>query len=329
MNVKLISRAIGLFLLLALIGSPLMLRAESADVSQTTSTSIAEIAVDNGFSTLVAALDAADLVPTFADCAAGPFTVFAPTDDAFAALPDGTLDALLADPSGLLTDILTYHVVDGAVPAEVVVTLDSATTLLGEDVTIEVINGGVVLNGSVNVLVTDVMACNGIVHVIDAVLIPPVADNTIDDLLNQITEAIIHIIYPSWYLDRLPSSYLDTLSHYISGVIEEQIPSTLSEQETITYLENILHILGVNNRGRGINARAVVNESDIEVIDPETIAIEVNADGSVMVTIQEPTAVSLDLESINSVDVSQIWLGIVVILTVITMWGVQTSRKTS
>lgn len=132
---------------------------------------IADIAVENGsFTTLVAALDAAGLVETFAG--EGDFTVFAPTDDAFAALPEGTIDALLADPQGQLTDILLYHVVEGSVPAETVVTLDSATTLSGKDITITVVDGRVFLNDTVEVTTTDIMASNGIIHVIDAVLIP-------------------------------------------------------------------------------------------------------------------------------------------------------------
>ncbi|MFK7802288.1 MAG: fasciclin domain-containing protein [Anaerolineae bacterium] len=134
--------------------------------------SIAEIAVEAGtFNTLVAALDAAGLVDTFAG--EGDFTVFAPTDEAFAALPEGTVEALLEDPEGALTQILTYHVIGNSVMAETVVTLDSATTLQGEDVSIEVVDGGVVLNGTVNVVVTDIKASNGVVHVIDAVLLPP------------------------------------------------------------------------------------------------------------------------------------------------------------
>jgi transforming growth factor-beta-induced protein len=133
---------------------------------------IAEIAAgDENFSTLVAALDATGLVETFAG--EGEFTVFAPTNDAFTALPEGTLETLLADPGGQLTDILLYHVVEGAVPAETVVTLDSATTLLGEDVTIRVENGNVFLNDIVQVTATDIMASNGIIHVIDGVLLPP------------------------------------------------------------------------------------------------------------------------------------------------------------
>ena len=117
----------------------------------------------------------AGLAGTFADADAGPFTVFAPTDDAFAALPEGTVEALLEDPDGALTTILTYHVVEGVVKAETVVTLDMAMTLGGEDVHIAVVDGGVVLNDTVNVVITDIETSNGVIHVIDAVLIPPSA----------------------------------------------------------------------------------------------------------------------------------------------------------
>ncbi len=138
---------------------------------------IAEIAAADGrFTTLLAAVTAAGLDTTLADPEAGPLTVFAPTDDAFAALPAGTVEALLADPTGALTDVLTYHVVAGAVPAADVVNLDSATTLQGSDISIAVVDGGVVLNDSVNVIITDIMATNGIIHVIDAVLLPPAAE---------------------------------------------------------------------------------------------------------------------------------------------------------
>jgi uncharacterized surface protein with fasciclin (FAS1) repeats len=134
--------------------------------------SIAEIAVEDGrFTTLVAALDAAGLVETFAS--EGAFTVFAPTDDAFAALPEGTVESLLVDPEGALTDVLLYHVVDGVVKAEDVVNLDTAPTLLGQDVSVAVNGDGeVFLNGTVQVIITDVEASNGVIHVIDAVLIP-------------------------------------------------------------------------------------------------------------------------------------------------------------
>jgi uncharacterized surface protein with fasciclin (FAS1) repeats len=141
--------------------------------------SIVDIAVADGrFTTLVAALQAAELDATLAG--EGSFTVFAPTDDAFAALPEGTVEALLGDIPAL-TDILLYHVVDGAVMAETVVTLESATTLQGSDVAIAVSDDGVFLNETVQVIITDIKANNGVIHVIDAVLLPA-ADEAMDDM---------------------------------------------------------------------------------------------------------------------------------------------------
>ena len=130
---------------------------------------IVDIAVEDGrFETLVAALQAAELVSTLSG--EGPFTVFAPTDDAFAALPDGVVAGLLEDiPS--LTEVLTYHVVSGTVLAETVVGLTSAATLQGEEVTIEVIDGTVKIDGA-TVLITDIIGSNGVIHVIDSVILP-------------------------------------------------------------------------------------------------------------------------------------------------------------
>lgn len=134
---------------------------------------IVDIAVADGrFTTLVAAVTAAELVETLSG--EGPFTVFAPTDDAFAALPAGTLDTLLLPESKqALTDILLYHVVSGKVMAADVVTLSGATTVLGKDVTITVKDGKVFLNDTVEVIITDIEASNGVIHVINAVLLPP------------------------------------------------------------------------------------------------------------------------------------------------------------
>ena len=134
---------------------------------------IVDIAVADGrFNTLVAAVTAADLVETLNS--EGPFTVFAPTDDAFAALPAGTLDSLLLpENKQQLTDILLYHVVSGKVMASDVVGLTSATTVLGKDITITVKDGSVFLNDTVQVIITDIEASNGVIHVIDAVLLPP------------------------------------------------------------------------------------------------------------------------------------------------------------
>jgi uncharacterized surface protein with fasciclin (FAS1) repeats len=138
---------------------------------------IVDTAVGAGqFTTLATALTAAGLVDTLKG--AGPFTVFAPTDDAFAKLPAGTLDTLLADPKGALTKILTYHVVPGKVMAADVVKMDGAKvkTVNGAELTIKVSGSDVMLmdatGASVKVVKTDVTASNGVIHVIDGVLLP-------------------------------------------------------------------------------------------------------------------------------------------------------------
>jgi uncharacterized surface protein with fasciclin (FAS1) repeats len=131
---------------------------------------IVDTAVKAGsFNTLVAAVKAAGLVDTLKG--AGPFTVFAPTDEAFAKLPDGTVDALLKD-IPKLKKILTYHVVSGKVKAaDFSLTLKSATTVEGSDVKIDASNGSVKVNDA-TVSTPDVGADNGVIHIIDTVLIP-------------------------------------------------------------------------------------------------------------------------------------------------------------
>jgi transforming growth factor-beta-induced protein len=155
-------------LMAILLVSVLTTSAFAAPASQADKT-IVDIAVEDGrFTTLVTALQAADLVDTLSG--EGPFTVFAPTDDAFAALPEGTLDSLLADIPAL-TDILLYHVVPGKVLAADVLTLDSANTVLGQPVAISV-EGESVKVDNAQVIITDIEASNGVIHVIDAVIIP-------------------------------------------------------------------------------------------------------------------------------------------------------------
>ena len=129
---------------------------------------IVETAVAAGsFNTLVAAVKAAGLVDTLSG--PGPFTVFAPTDEAFAKLPAGTVESLLGD-TPKLTKILTYHVVSGKVMAADVVKLTSATTVEGSEVKIDASNG--VKVNDATVVTPDVEASNGVIHVIDTVLLP-------------------------------------------------------------------------------------------------------------------------------------------------------------
>lgn len=130
---------------------------------------IVDTAADAGaFTTLLAAAEAAGLVETLKGD--GPFTVFAPTDDAFAALPEGTVEGLLAD-TDALTAILTYHVVPGAVMSGDLSDGMTAATVNGAEVTISV--GDMVMVNDATVTTADIEATNGVIHVIDSVLMPP------------------------------------------------------------------------------------------------------------------------------------------------------------
>jgi uncharacterized surface protein with fasciclin (FAS1) repeats len=155
-----------MFTSLALVG---MLTAAPARAQQTTN--IVDTAVASGsFTTLAKALKAADLVATLEG--PGPFTVFAPTDEAFAKLPAGTLDNLLKpENKDTLRRILTYHVVAGEVRAADVVKLQSAKAVSGDAITVRVRDGKVHVDDA-NVTKTDVQASNGVIHVIDTVILP-------------------------------------------------------------------------------------------------------------------------------------------------------------
>jgi uncharacterized surface protein with fasciclin (FAS1) repeats len=134
---------------------------------------VAIAAGNEDFSTLVAAVTAADLVETLQG--EGPFTVFAPTNDAFAALPAGLVDKLLLpENKDVLVKILTYHVVSGAIMAADVTAGDVAS-VEGGNIAVTTNDGGVQVNGA-NVVTADIVASNGVIHVIDAVILPPDVD---------------------------------------------------------------------------------------------------------------------------------------------------------
>jgi uncharacterized surface protein with fasciclin (FAS1) repeats len=150
------------------------------DMAMEDAGTIVDIAVADGrFTTLVAAVQAAGLVDVLADPNA-EWTVFAPTDDAFAALPEGTVDMLLAD-IPLLTRILTYHVVEGTVTSDMLSDMMAPSMemtapgadLMGSELDIQVNDDGSVTVNGANVIIADIIASNGVIHVIDAVLLPP------------------------------------------------------------------------------------------------------------------------------------------------------------
>jgi len=135
---------------------------------------IPDVAIENGsFTTLVAALSATDLVGAISS-PAGPFTVFAPTDDAFDALPNGLVSCLLEERNlPILSDILLYHVVSGeALSTDLSNNQQLSTLLDGVKVTVDLSRNGVMINDS-NVITADVLSSNGVIHIIDQVLVPP------------------------------------------------------------------------------------------------------------------------------------------------------------
>ncbi len=152
--------------LLALTASTILAAPAFADGHSNT---IVDVAAEAGsFTTLLAAAEAAGLVETLSG--EGPLTVFAPTDEAFAALPEGTVEGLLAD-TDALTAVLTYHVVAGAVMSGDLSDGMSAATVNGADITIGV--GDAVTVNDATVIAADIEASNGVIHVIDSVLLPP------------------------------------------------------------------------------------------------------------------------------------------------------------
>lgn len=171
-----LKRWVIIFLLLSLLASAAT-TAFASSANQAEQDIVDTAIADGRFTTLVKALETADLVDTLKG--EGPFTVFAPTDEAFAALPDGVLDGLMADVPAL-TDVLLYHVVPGKVMAADVATMSSADTVLGESAPISASDGNVMV-GDANVIVTDIEASNGVIHVIDTVLLPEAVEASIEN----------------------------------------------------------------------------------------------------------------------------------------------------
>ena len=167
MNFRKVSLLAACVALAALIANPVT----AGNYGKKKQKDIVDIAVGAGsFNTLAAALEAAGLVDTLKGD--GPFTVFAPTDEAFSKLPAGTVETLLKpENKDQLTAILTYHVVPGKVTSDQVVSLDSATTVNGQDIRISVTDGGVMIDNA-TVAAADVMASNGVIHIIDEVILP-------------------------------------------------------------------------------------------------------------------------------------------------------------
>ncbi len=285
---------------------PSMSAAEDMDEAP----SITEIAVEDGrFTTLVAALTAAGLAETLASD--GEFTVFAPTDDAFAALPEGTVEALLEDPEGALTEVLLYHVVEGVVPAETVVTLDTATTLQGEDVSIAVEDGTVVLNDSAQVIITDIEASNGIIHVIDAVLLPPSMSAEAEDEMTDAPSITEIAVEDGRFTTLVAALEAAGLAETLAGDGEftvfaptDDAFAALPEGTVATLLEDpagaLTDILLYHVVDGVVPAETVVTLESATTLSGEDVTITVTDDGEVMLngTVQ---VIITDIEAANGI----------------------------
>ena len=268
-------------------------KATATPVPSIATQDIVEIAVaDDRFETLVAALQAADLVDTLKG--AGPFTVFAPTDDAFDTLPAGTLDSLLQDIPAL-TDVLLYHVVSGKVMAADVVALTSATTVLGKDVTVKVEQGNVYINDA-KVIITDIEASNGVIHVIDTVLIPPddivdiaVADDRFETLVAALQAADLvdtlkgagpfTVFAPTDdAFDALPAGTLDSLLQDIPALTDVLLYHVISGKvmaADVVALTSATTVLGKD-------VTVMVDHGNVYINDAKVIITDIEASNGVI-----------------------------------------------
>lgn len=272
--------------------------------------SIAEIAAaDESFSTLVAALEAAELTATLAG--EGNFTVFAPTNEAFDALPEGTVEALLEDPTGDLAQILLYHVVGSKVLAEDVVTLQETMTAQGDKIMIEVVDGEVILNGSVKVTSTDIMANNGVIHVIDGVLIPELDAEEVEEVVDTSTQTITEIAAADSNFSTLVAALTAAeLTEVLNGEDEYTVfaPTNaafdaLPEGTLEALLEDpqgdLTQILLYHVVSGKVNASTVVGLSSAETAQGTEVSIEV-VDGKVILD-GEAEVIITDIQAKNGI----------------------------
>jgi uncharacterized surface protein with fasciclin (FAS1) repeats len=258
---------------------------------------IVDIAVEDGrFTTLVAAVQAAGLAETLSG--EGPFTVFAPTDDAFAALPAGTVEALLADIPAL-TDILLYHVVEGKVMAADVVELSNAMTLQGQYVDIALEDGKVMIDGA-QVIITDIEASNGVIHVIDAVILPEsrdIVDIAVED--GRFT-TLVAAVQAAGLVDTLKSEGPftvfaptdDAFAALPAGTVEGLLAD-------IPALTNILLYHVVPGKVMAADVVGLDGQSAGTALEGQSISIKL--DGDKVILIDSVNVIITDIETSNGV----------------------------
>jgi transforming growth factor-beta-induced protein len=262
---------------------------------------IVEIAAsDARFSTLVAAVTKAGLVETLSS--KGPFTVFAPTNDAFAALLAKlgiTAEQLLASPD--LASILTYHVVAGKVTAADVVKLNKATTVNGKDIMIEVKDGSVILNGSIKVIITDIMASNGVIHVIDGVLLPPADPKpSIVDIAvgNPDFSTLVAALKAADLVDALSGKGPFTVFAPTNAAFEKLAASLHLEVADLLELPNLSGILLYHVASGAVKAEQALEIGTIPTLNGATVEAELRGSD---VFINNSKVIAADIEASNGV----------------------------
>lgn len=256
---------------------------------------VVDVAREAGdFDILVGALEATGLDAALSG--EGPYTVFAPTDAAFERLPDGTLDSL---DQATLEQILTYHVVAGELPASQVVELDAAATLEGSEVAIGVSDETVVLDGTVQVIETDIAADNGVIHVIDSVLLPP-AIAFPGDLVEAVSaypifDSLVDAVDTADLTSALQSDNQGdgfTLLAPTNAAFAEVDVSLLSAEQLGQVL--LYHVLGAS-----VDSSTIVGLSEAETLEGETVEIAVE-DGTVVLN-GSVDVIRTDLETDNGI----------------------------
>jgi len=259
--------------------------------------SIVDLAVEDGrFNTLVAAVEAAGLAETLSG--EGPFTVFAPTDEAFAALPEGTVEALLADVPAL-TDILLYHVAEGKVMASDIVELDTAMTAQGQYVDI-LVEDGMVMVDNAQVIITDIGAANGVIHVIDSVILPEsrsIVDIAVEDgRFNTLVTAVQAADLVDTLSGEGPYTVFAPTDEAFAALPEGTIDALLADVPTLTdvLLYHVVDDKVMASEVAGLDGKSADTALDGQAIDVslEMSNVYLNENAKVIIT---------DIEASNGV----------------------------
>ncbi len=261
---------------------------------------VADVVVgSDNHSTLEAAVTAAGLVETLSG--EGPFTVFAPTDAAFAALPAGALDALLADPSGDLTQILLYHVVSAKALSTDLKDGQVISTVNGKELTVSVNEQGILING-IKVSTADIAAKNGVVHVLDAVLLPPAPpapSNTVVDVIvnsenhNTLEAAVVAAGLVETLNGAGPFTIFAPTDAAFAALPAGTVETLLKDPSGDLTKILLYHAVGAKARSTDLS-----NGQSIATIHGASVTVTINTDG---VFINNAKVTVADVETTNGV----------------------------